>query len=150
MAQEPADGADALEWITRQPWSNASVCMQGASYYGYTQWALTMANNPALKCLVPEVSMGTAFSDQPYMGGTFVQGLAFYIFWMTDSPLLPGRSWVDVMRYRPLADMDEYATGKDIPQWNNFFKYNIFKYWLFSQITSLKEIFSFIFKSPFY
>jgi len=123
MVQEPADGADALEWITQQPWSNGSVCMQGASYLGYTQWALTMANNPALKCLIPESSMGTDFSDQPFMGGTFVMGSAYYVFWMTDNPLLPGRSWIDVLRHRPLIDIDEYATGKDLPVWNNFFKH---------------------------
>ncbi len=123
MIQEPGDSADALDWIVAQPWSNGSICMQGGSYYGYTQWAASMAKNPALKCLVPEVSMGTAFSDQPYMGGTFVQGMAYYAFWMLDKKLLPGRTWADVFRHRPLIDMDVYATGEDIPLWNNFFKH---------------------------
>jgi len=123
MVQEPADGADALNWIVDQPWSNGSVCMQGLSYYGYTQWTLSMAQNPALKCLIPEVSMGTAFSDQPYMGGTFVQGLAYYQFGMHGKKILPGRTWTDILRHRPLIDMDEYATGEDIEVWNNFFKH---------------------------
>ena len=123
MVQEPGDGADALAWIVAQPWSNGEVCMQGGSYVGYTQWSVSMANHPALKCLVPEVSMGTAFSDQPYMGGTFVEGSAYYVFWMLDKPILPGRTWTDILRHRPLIDMDVYATGEDLPVWNHFFEH---------------------------
>jgi len=119
MINEPADGAATLDWITRQPWSDGTICMQGASYYGYTQWAAAMAGNPALKCLVPEVSMGTAFGDQPYMGGGFVEGLAYYMFWMLDHPAIAGRSWTEILHHRPLSDIDVYATGHDIPAWNN-------------------------------
>ncbi|MBL4836014.1 MAG: CocE/NonD family hydrolase [Kordiimonadaceae bacterium] len=118
MVHEPLDGADALSWITEQPWSDGSICMQGGSYVGFTQWSATMAKNPALKCIVPESSMGTAFSDQPYMGGTYVEGGAFYAFWMKNKELLPGRTWPEILRHRPLMDLDEYATGFDISTWN--------------------------------
>ena len=121
LSQEPDDGADALDWITQQPWSNGEICMQGGSYLGYTQWAATLANNPALKCLIPEVSMGSAFSDQPFMGGTFVQGFAYYAFWMLNKKVLPGRNWIDIMHHRPLADIDVFATGEDLPLWNRLF-----------------------------
>jgi hypothetical protein len=45
--------------------------------------------------------MGTVFSDQPYMGGSFVQGMAYYMFFMLNEPLLPGRTWSEVMHHRP-------------------------------------------------
>ena len=124
MVKEPDDGADALEWITRQPWSDGQICMEGGSYLGYTQWTATMADNPALKCIIPEVSMGTAFSDQPYRGGGFVEGMAYYAFYMLDKPILPGRSWTDILHHRPLIDIDRYATGEDIPQWNALFEHS--------------------------
>ena len=124
MVQESADGADALEWVVAQPWSDGSICMQGLSYHGYTQWAATMAQNPALKCIVPKSSMGTAFSDQPYMGGTMVQGFAtYYTFRMLNKPLLPGRTWSDVLRHRPLEDIDVYAIGEDLPVYNRLFEH---------------------------
>jgi putative CocE/NonD family hydrolase len=123
MVHEPDDGRDALDWITHQPWSNGRICMQGGSYVGYTQWSATMAGNPALRCIVPESSMGTAFSDQPYMGGGFVEGLAYYLFWMLDIPVLPDRGWTDILHYRPLIDLDLFATGRDIPQWNAFLEH---------------------------
>ena len=82
-----------------------------------------MARNPALKCLVPESSMGTVFSDQPYMGGTFGEGMAYYTFWMLDTKILPNRTWSEILHHRPLIDIDQFATGKDIPQWNTLIEH---------------------------
>jgi hypothetical protein len=118
MVHEPADGKAALEWITAQPWSNGRICMQGGSYLGYTQWTAAMAGNPALKCLVPEVSMGTAFADQPYVGGAMLVGMAYYTFWMHDRRLLPGHTWTDVLAHRPLVTLDDYGTGTNLPDWD--------------------------------
>ncbi len=116
---EAADGADALEWVASQPWSNGEICTQGASYLGYTQWNETIAGNPALKCMIPESSMGTMFSDQPYWGGGFVNGNTYYITWMLNKqPIRDGLSWTDVLHHRPLVDIDVFATGEDLPQWN--------------------------------
>ena len=54
---EVPDGHDAIEWITRQPWSNRDVGMWGDSYYGFTQWAAVAAQHPALKAIVPRVTI---------------------------------------------------------------------------------------------
>src|ERR1700759_3219223 len=35
---EARDGEDTLAWIARQPWSDGTVGMLGASYHGATQW----------------------------------------------------------------------------------------------------------------
>ena len=117
MVNEPKDGAESLAWITKQPWSNGKICMQGASYVAYTQWAATMAGNPALKCIIPESSMGTAFSDEPYWGGTTGEA-ADYVFFMLNQPVLRNRTWPQILRHRPLRDLDRFGTGKDLPQWN--------------------------------
>ncbi len=118
MVHEPADGKAALDWIAAQPWSNGSVCMQGGSYLGYTQWTAAMSGHPALKCLVPEVSMGTAFADQPYVGGGLLVGMAYYAFFMNNRSLLPGRTWTEVLAHRPLIDLDTFGTGVNIPAWD--------------------------------
>ena len=62
--------------------------------------------------------MGTAFSDQPYMGGGLVEGIAYYLFWMLDKPIRAGLTWNDILHHRPLMELDDYATGEDVPQWN--------------------------------
>jgi len=118
MVNEPNDGQAALDWITKQPWSDGKICMQGGSYVAYTQWTAAMSGNPALKCLVPESSMGTAFTDQPYVGGGMLVGMAYYAFFMHNQPLLPTRTWTDVLAHRPLVDLDDFATGRNIPNWD--------------------------------
>jgi putative CocE/NonD family hydrolase len=118
MVNEPNDGKAALEWITKQPWSDGKICMQGGSYVAYTQWTAAMSGNPALKCLVPESSMGTAFTDQPYVGGGMLVGMAYYAFFMHNVALLPGRTWTDVLAHRPLVELDDFATGRNLRDWD--------------------------------
>jgi putative CocE/NonD family hydrolase len=120
---EPRDGAEALRWLADQAWCDGNVSMLGGSYVGYTQWATSMAGNPVLKSLVPEVSMGTVHSDQPYWGGGFIEGLAYYCFWMLNTPILENRTWTEILRHRPLIEIDSYATGRDIPQWNTIMEH---------------------------
>jgi hypothetical protein len=116
MINEPKDGAESLAWITRQAWSNGKICMAGGSYVGYTQWAATMAGNPALECIIPESSMGTAFADEPFWGGTTGEAQD-YVFFMLNQPVLKNRTKSEILHYRPLRDLDRFATGKDLPQW---------------------------------
>jgi hypothetical protein len=118
MVNEPADGKAALDWIVRQPWSDGQICMQGGSYVGYTQWTAAMSGHPALKCLIPEVSMGTAFADQPYVGGGLLVGMAYYQFFMHERRLLPGRTWTEVLAHRPLVELDNFGTGANLPNWD--------------------------------
>jgi uncharacterized protein len=119
MVNEPNDGQATLDWITKQSWSDGKICMQGGSYVAYTQWTAAMSGNPALKCLVPESSMGTAFTDQPFVGGGMLIGMAYYMLFMHNQPLAPGRTWTDVIAHRPLVDLDQFATGRNIANWDN-------------------------------
>ncbi|MGQ0647566.1 MAG: CocE/NonD family hydrolase [Gemmatimonadaceae bacterium] len=118
MVNEPRDGKAALEWVTKQPWSDGKICMQGGSYVAYTQWTAAMSGDPALRCLVPESSMGTAFADQPYVGGGMLVGMAYYTLFMHNRKLLPGRTWTEVLAHRPILDLDVFATGGNIPNWD--------------------------------
>lgn len=62
FVNEVRDGADTLDWIVAQPWSNGSVAMWGDSYYGYTQWAAAASGHPALKAIAPRVT-GTGLGE---------------------------------------------------------------------------------------
>lgn len=41
-----------------------------------------------------------------------------YMFWMLDQELQPERTWAEVLRHRPVIEIDSYATGRDLAQWN--------------------------------
>ena len=57
FVNEVPDAYDTIDWITRQPWSSGAVGMWGDSYYGFTQWAAVAARHPALKAIVPRVTI---------------------------------------------------------------------------------------------
>jgi putative CocE/NonD family hydrolase len=61
FVHEAADGHDTIEWITQQPWADGAVGMWGDSYYGFTQWAAVASGHPALKAIVPRVTMADLF-----------------------------------------------------------------------------------------
>ena len=56
FSQEIADGADAVAWLRRQPWFGGRFALCGASYLGYTAWALMMEPPPELVAAVIAVS----------------------------------------------------------------------------------------------
>jgi len=48
-----SDGADVLDWITAQPWSNGRVGATGISALGLTSMWLALAKHPALGAIAP-------------------------------------------------------------------------------------------------
>ncbi|UOR00471.1 CocE/NonD family hydrolase [Leucobacter allii] len=62
FVNEVRDGADTLDWIVAQSWSNGRVAMWGDSYYGYTQWAAAASGHPALRAIAPRVT-GTGLGE---------------------------------------------------------------------------------------
>lgn len=51
------DGADAIAWLARQPWSDGRVVMMGGSYRGMAQWQALAESPPALVAAVPTASV---------------------------------------------------------------------------------------------
>jgi putative CocE/NonD family hydrolase len=70
FVHEREDGLDTLDWVAEQPWCDGRVGMWGASYFGYTQWAVSAAERSYLKALVPIVT-STDFHGFFYPGGAF-------------------------------------------------------------------------------
>jgi uncharacterized protein len=78
LAQDGPDGADAVGWIVRQPWSDGRVGMRGGSYRGMTQWQ-TLAQHPAgLKTVLPTASVYPGW-DYPNPGGIFMSYMAQWL-----------------------------------------------------------------------
>ncbi|HET7567519.1 MAG TPA: CocE/NonD family hydrolase [Gaiellaceae bacterium] len=73
FAQEGPDGAAAVEWCARQPWSNGRVATAGASYQGWTQWAAAV-ERPRGLCAISPAIVAPALGE-----GWFRQGGAFRV-----------------------------------------------------------------------
>jgi putative CocE/NonD family hydrolase len=65
------DAYDAIDWISKQPWSDGKVGMYGGSYLGFSQWAAAKTLHPALKTFVPQVSVGVGV-DYPMANNIFM------------------------------------------------------------------------------
>ena len=100
FVHEIDDGYDSLEWITRQPWSNGAVGMWGDSYYGFTQWAAVASRHPALKAIVPRVTVADLFA---WLAGVTPLYGAHYLaeFWSDNLT----HHWTPDWSHRPLSEL---------------------------------------------
>jgi uncharacterized protein len=75
LFQEIDDGYDTVEWAARLPYCDGQVGTIGQSYLGATQYLLSHARPPHLRCQVP-VSASADFHESwvYHTGGAFVLG----------------------------------------------------------------------------
>lgn len=74
MRYEGEDGVDTIEWAAGLPYSNGSVGMYGASYFGFTQWSAAVHQPPALKAMVPFITWNDPFNGTVFRGGALELG----------------------------------------------------------------------------
>lgn len=115
LINEVEDGYDTLDWISKQPWCDGNIGMEGESYYGYTTWAGAVSGHPSLKCISP---MNTAmdFHDVIFQNGALtLQTVGLYPI------LMHGRTYQNVFRldrmHLPLITMDD-AAGIPTPSYD--------------------------------
>jgi putative CocE/NonD family hydrolase len=127
---EAPDGAATAEWIAQQPWFNGSLGTFGASYMGFTQWALASTRPPHLKAMVVGLS-ATVRAFSWYPGGSLA--LEVIIPWdmgatqfnkppnantMSDvSPEAIERRMAELREgfdHLPLGDVIRHLTGSDL------------------------------------
>lgn len=75
LRHETHDGVATLEWVREQPWCDGTVVTLGASYLGFTQFAI--ATTDASKDLAGSVLINTA--ADAYSGWIYSKGGAFSI-----------------------------------------------------------------------
>lgn len=70
---EIRDGAEVVDWIVQQPWSNGKVGAIGASYDGGSAEFLLVNQRPAVKAVAPEFTFFDAYGDIAFPGGIWLQ-----------------------------------------------------------------------------
>jgi len=112
LHQEPADGDDTLNWISRRPWSSGNIGMMGGSYSGIVQWKAALMNNPHLKAIFPVVSGDDDYRDRFYSTGGALK-LGNRLEWMAENLKVPGfqPDFSKFILHLPLRTADIAATG---------------------------------------
>lgn len=83
------DGDDAyhiLDWVSKQPWCNGKIGLYGGSYLGFAQWSAMKKVHPALKTIVPLVSVGAGI-DFPMQNGVFMSYALRWIHYVANNKL---------------------------------------------------------------
>jgi uncharacterized protein len=75
FTHEAADAQATIAWLREQPWFSGSLATMGASYLGFTQWALATDPPPELKAMIVQVSTED-FYGFVYPGGAFAMEAA--------------------------------------------------------------------------
>ena len=71
------DGADAVEWAARQPWSNGRVGMIGISFGAITQLLTAADRPPHLRAIAPDSATSDLYRDVTYPGGVLEYDFTF-------------------------------------------------------------------------
>lgn len=74
MRIEGVTGAEAVEWIAKQPWSDGNVGMVGNSSEGQVQLRIAAERPPHLRAIVP-AGIEDGYDNVGYMGGMMQLGL---------------------------------------------------------------------------
>jgi uncharacterized protein len=98
------DGHDTLEWMTQQPWCNGAIGMWGDSYYGFTQWTAVASGHPALRAIVPRVTVADLFGW--LAGVTPLYGAHYLAQYWSDSLT---HHFTPDWSHRPLCELFEEA-----------------------------------------
>lgn len=67
--QEMYDGAEVMDWIVAQKWSNGNIGTTGISYLGTTAELVLMTKHPALKAAIPRSNIYDLYGDIAFPGG---------------------------------------------------------------------------------
>ena len=95
---EVKDGAEIVDWIIAQPWSDGIVGTLGWSYTGTTAEFLLVNNHPAVKASAPRFALFDAYTDIAFPGG-------IHISWFTET-------WA---RYNSMLDRNAFGEMGFLP-----------------------------------
>ena len=129
IAHEPQDGDETLTWLAAQPWCDGTVGMIGGSYPGHTQWMAAMYGNPALRSMIPVVSMGTPHNDMPFIGGALNAGVCAWAYFMAGGARQRD-DWAALLRERPIVGFVERGVGQPSRFWDIIMTHTLYDdYW---------------------
>ncbi|HNP32971.1 MAG TPA: CocE/NonD family hydrolase [Flavobacterium sp.] len=111
------DAYEIIDWISRQSWCNGKIGMFGGSYLGFSQWSAAKYKHPALKTIVPQVSVGVGI-DYPMHNGVFMSYMLRWIHFVSNNKLIDMGDFGDENHWNKTFK-DYYTSGTPFRQLDN-------------------------------
>ncbi len=89
--QEVADVAEAIEWLSAQPWCSGQVGMFGVSYFASIQIHVAMLRPPSLRAIFAPFGLTDFYRDMWYHGG--ILNHRFLLQWKDKFDNVRYQSW---------------------------------------------------------
>jgi len=108
--EEIKDGAEIVEWILQQPWSNGQIGALGISYSGASAELLLVNQHPAVKAVAPMFSGFDLYPEIAFPGGihlTWFTNAWTHITKSLDRNTLPFGGWMANLAIAGVLPVDE-------------------------------------------
>lgn len=127
---EAEDINEAINWITKQSWSNSKIGMIGGSYLGFSQWAAVKKLHPALKTIIPQAPVGIGTMDFPMNNNVFSPYVLRWLNYVTSSKMTDNEAF-DEKKWKSIYKK-WYESGKSFKELDSLSGTNneIFQRWL--------------------
>lgn len=112
--KEVRDGAEIVDWIIEQPWSNGRVGALGMSYDGTSAEFLLVNKHPAVKAVAPMFSLFDAYREIAFPGGTHLTWFTetwSYLNSNLDRNELPFAGWFAKLIVKGVRPVDDDRDG---------------------------------------
>lgn len=104
------DATAAIDWISRQAWSDGRVAMYGGSYSGFAAWAATKRMHPALRTIVPYVAAIPGLG-LPMENNVFLNANYAWPFFVTNNRFLDHDTYFQRGRWSSLPE-EWFVSGR--------------------------------------
>ncbi|MFH1016187.1 MAG: CocE/NonD family hydrolase [Chloroflexota bacterium] len=138
---ERDDAAGVIAWLKQQEWFNGELCTAGASYLGYSQWAIAREAGALLKAMSTQTT-GSNFREMIYPGDALY--LEVFLFWMhvvesqqksilaTLNVVIGNKRRAKLARHLPLEELDTVLVGHENKFWREWLMHYLSgdNYWM--------------------
>jgi uncharacterized protein len=133
FVHDGADGHDAVEWISAQPWCSGKVGITGLSYGGWVVWATAAERPEHLTAMISSSPAGRWMREIPYTDGCFQLFFGWWVFMVRRRILETHRrtntNWDEMLRTLPLDALESFIdpTGET---WRDMMDHDTFdEFW---------------------
>lgn len=131
FVNEQKDGVDTVRWIEAQPWFDGNLGLFGASYFGFTEYAIARHRPACVRAMAPLITAGNIYSWLYYSGLPRTDMVVKWALGMHEPDAFdsfPQEAFLEAALTWPLREGDDITVG-DTPWYNEWLEHPFHDDW---------------------